>query len=305
MKIAILGAGAMGSLYGGYLSRDNEVWMVDIWEAHVNAIKEKGLDIDELDGSVTHVTPFASTCAEEVGIVDLAVIFVKSTQTTSALQKNKAVIGEHTIVLTLQNGYGNGDDIMQFVPSEHVIVGTTSHGCTMKGPGHIFHAGVGPTHIGAMSEDQTSAQKVSAVLSGAGFEVDCSDKVTSLIWSKLFVNIAINAVTALLDVSNGYISSNTNARGCAEAMVREAVVVANATGMDFDADAVIENAMTVAVNTAGNCSSMLADARNKRQTEILKINGAVVKKAAELGLSAPYNDLITRLILAKEDSYLS
>ena len=87
MKIAILGAGAMGSLYGGYLSKNNEVWMVDIWEAHVNAIKEKGLDIDELDGSVTHVTPHATTDPAEVGIVDLAVVFVKSTQTTAAMEK--------------------------------------------------------------------------------------------------------------------------------------------------------------------------------------------------------------------------
>ena len=304
MKIAILGAGAMGSLYGGYLSRSNEVWMVDIWQAHVDAINEKGLDIDEADGSVTHVTPHATSDPNEVGVVDLAVIFVKSIQTTEALEKNRAVIGEHTAVLTLQNGYGNGDDICAFVPRDQVIVGTTSHGCTMKGPGHIFHAGSGPTHIGAMGEDQSTAEKVAEALRGAGFEVDCSDKVIELVWGKLFVNIAINAVTALLDVPNGYINDDANARRCAELLVREAVAVANATGMSFDPDAVCANAMAVAVGTAGNTSSMRADTLNKRRTEIGKINGAVVKKAAELGMAAPYNQLISALIEAKEDTYL-
>jgi 2-dehydropantoate 2-reductase len=303
MKIAILGAGAMGSLYGGYLSKQNEVWMVDIWEAHVNAIKEKGLDIDELDGSVTHVTPHATTDPAEVGIVDLAVVFVKSIQTTAALEKNKAVIGPSTAVLTLQNGYGNAEDIMEFVPREQVIVGTTSHGCTMKGPGHIFHAGVGPTHIGAMSEDQSCAKKIAETLSGCGFEVDCSGKVMELVWGKLFVNIAINAVTALLDTKNGFICDNAHAADCAAMLVREAVEIANASGMSFDTEAVVKNAMVVAKNTDGNCSSMRADTLNKRQTEITKINGAVVKKAAELGLKAPYNELITSLILAKEDTY--
>ncbi|WP_317854030.1 2-dehydropantoate 2-reductase [Chakrabartyella piscis] len=305
MKIAILGAGAMGSLYGGYLSKNNEVWMVDIWQDHVNAINEKGLEIDELDGSVTKVSPKATTNPEEVGVADLAIVFVKSTQTAEALVKNRAIIGSDTIVLTLQNGYGNGEDIMEVVPKEQVIVGTTSHGCTMKGPGHIFHAGVGPTHIGAMSDDQTNAQKVADALEAVGFEMDCSDKVLALVWSKVFVNVAINAITALLDIHNGYVNDNAHAAICAELMVREAVTVANAAGMDFNADEVVANALVVAVNTSANRSSMRSDVILKRQTEITKINGAVVKKGKELGIATPYNELITQLILAKEDTYLA
>lgn len=304
MKIAILGAGAMGSLYGGYLSKNNDVWMVDIWADHVNAINEKGLDIDELDGTVTHVTPKATTNPEEVGIADLAIVFVKSTQTADALVKNRAIIGSETIVLTLQNGYGNAEDIMEVVPKEQVIVGTTSHGCTMKGPAHIFHAGVGPTHIGAMSEDQANAKKVSDALEAVGFEMDCSDKVLALVWSKVFINVAINAITALLDIHNGYVNDNPHAAACAELMVREAVAVANATGMTFDSDEIVANALVVAVNTSANRSSMRSDVVLKRQTEITKINGAVVKKGAELGIATPYNELITKLILAKEDTYL-
>lgn len=304
MKIAIFGAGAMGSLYGGYLSKKHEVWMIDVFKPVVDAINAKGLDIDELDGTTTHVTPKATMNPEEVGVVDLAVVFVKSIHTASAMTGNKAVIGPNTAVLTLQNGYGNADDIMQFVPAEQVIVGTTSHGCTNIEPGHIFHAGVGPTHIGAVSEDQSVAQKIADALTEVGFpDVDCSPKVMRLVWSKLFANIAINPMCALLGVHNGFTNDNEYANKIANLLVREAVEVANATGMDFDPDEAVKTALDVAINTHANCCSMRADTIAKRQTEILKINGAVVKKAAEMGMKAPYNEMITNLILAKECTY--
>ena len=111
-----------------------------------HTINNKGLIIDENDGSSSIFTPRAFTKAEDIGVVDLAIVFVKSIMTEAAMEANKALIGKDTIVMTLQNGYGNGDDIMKFVPKEQVIIGTTGHGCTIKGPGHIFHAGQGPTH---------------------------------------------------------------------------------------------------------------------------------------------------------------
>ena len=305
MKIAVLGAGAMGSLYGGYLSRKNDVCLVDVWREHVDAINARGLDIDEAGGSITHVSPRAVTSAQDAGEAGLVIVFVKSINTAEALESAAALIGSETIVLTLQNGYGNGDDIARFVPRERVVVGTTSHGCTMRGPGHIFHAGSGPTHVGALGRDQSAARTVAAVLSESGFETDCSGKVMELVWGKLFVNIAINAVTALLDVPNGFVQSDGHARECAALLVREAVEVANASGMSFDADAEIENALAVAVNTGGNCSSMRADVLARRRTEIGRINGAVVKKAGELGLDAPYNRMVSLLIGCREDTYLN
>lgn len=303
MKISIIGSGAMGSLYGGYLSQKNEVYLLDVWEEHINAINSKGLTIDESDSSRKVFTPKAFTRAEDIGVSDLVIVFVKSIMTEAAMEANKALIGKETIVMTLQNGYGNGEDIMKFVPKEQIIIGTTGHGCTMKGPGHIFHAGQGPTHIGAMGGDQGSALKVAKVLEECGFETHVSDEVFRLVWSKLFVNIGINPVTALLDAVNSCIVDNPYANKVARCLVEEAVAVANADGMSFDVDEVFENVCTVARKTGANRSSMLQDVTRRSRTEVMKINGAIVKKAKELGMEVPYNTMITDMICALEETF--
>lgn len=305
MKIAILGAGAMGSMYGGYLSKNNEVSMVDVWKDHVDAINAKGLIIDEPDGTSVVVHPKAYATADAVGVVDLVVVFVKSIQTLDALKNNMALIGPKTMVLSLQNGYGNAEDMMEYVEKKRVIVGTTSHGCTIKGPGHVFHAGKGPTHIGAMDTDQTHAHEVAQVLEQAGFEADVSDNVLQLVWGKLFINVGINAVCTLLQTTNIAISDNPSAKEIARGLVYEAVAVANATGQQFDAETVFQDTCEIAVKTGSNHCSMLADYEKKRQTEIMKMNGIVAKKADELQVDAPLNRQITQLICALEHTYLA
>lgn len=188
---------------------------------------------------------------------------------------------------------------------KRVIVGTTSHGCTMKGPGHVLHVGKGPTHIGSMDTDQTHALEVAHALEGAGFEVDVSDNVLKLVWSKLFINVGINAVCTLLQVTNQAINDNPYAREIARGLVYEAVEVANATGQSFDKEAVFQNTCEVAVKTGGNHCSMLADYEKKRQTEIMKMNGIVAKKAVQMNMTAPLNEQITRFICGLESTYLA
>lgn len=304
MKIAVLGAGAMGSLYGGYLSAGNEVVLVDIWADHVDAVNRDGLVIDELQGGARTFRPQAVTDCSGVGPVELVIVFVKSTQTLAALEKNRSLIGENTFLLSLQNGYGNADEMLTFAAKERILVGTTSHGCLMKNAGHIHHTGKGVTFLGALGEDQSKARMVADMLVQAGFETEVSGNVIELIWSKLFVNVGINPITALLGLQNICVAENPQANGAAKRAVYEAVAIANADGMRFDPDKIFENVCQVAIKTGKNRSSMLADVSNKRPTEILKINGAVVKKAEQLGLDAPCNAMLTNLILALEHSYL-
>ena len=167
MKISIIGSGAMGSLYGGYLSQKNEVYLLDVWEEHINAINSKGLTIDESDSSRKVFTPKAFTRAEDIGVSDLVIVFVKSIMTEAAMEANKALIGKETIVMTLQNGYGNGEDIMKFVPAG--ANNNRHHRPWMhhEGPRTYFPCRQGPTHIGAMGGDQGSALKVAKVLKNA------------------------------------------------------------------------------------------------------------------------------------------
>ena len=303
MKIAVVGAGAMGSLYGGLLSKNNEVFLVDIWKEHVNTINNSGLIITEPEGDVL-VRPKAVASAELVGTADLVILFTKCTNTKSALDESKSLIGPDTILLSLQNGYGNAEDMADYADADRILVGTTGHGCSIKEPGHIIHAGKGETHIGAVSEDQARAFDIARVLMDAGFETHISSNIMELVWKKLFVNIGINPITALLSLPNKAIAENPAAQKASMLAVREAVAAANAGGMNFDETAVWKNVIAVAENTGENTSSMLADVLKCRQTEIVKINGAVVKKAAELGVPAPVNEMLTLLIQAKENSYL-
>lgn len=300
MKIAVVGAGAMGSLFGGYLSQKNDVYLVDIWAEHVQAINENGLKIEEQDGQIRIFHPKATTDAKTVGVVELAVVFVKSIQTIEAMEENISLIGPDTMVLSLQNGYGNDADIRKFVDKKNIILGTTAHGCTMKEPGFVYHAGVGQNHIGPVSSDRNAAEIVAAVLNECDLITDVSDDVMKLVWNKLFVNVGINAITALIDRTNACIADSPCANAVSKALVYEAVATANAGGANFDAAAVFANVVEVARKTGLNRSSMLQDVSKKRKTEIDKINGAIVKEAEAHGVDVPANRLIVNLIHAKE-----
>ena len=305
MKIGFLGCGAMGSIYAGNLTKAHEVYIFDAMPAVCEAVNTTGITIDEPDGT-THVyhPVVATTDPSTIGEMDIMIVFVKYLFLESALEKCKTMIGPNTIVLSLQNGVGNYDEIAKVVPEKQICCGTTAHGATNLGPGHSRHTGVGPTNVGTIKGGHESAEKVAEALRAGGFEVNVQENVMQLIWHKLFANIAINAITALLDVTNGTIAENEHERDLAEKMVREAVAVANATGCSFDVEAELKNAFDVALATGTNRSSMLQDVTRKGITEIKIINGAVVKEGKAAGVPTPYNEAIVDLILAKQDSYL-
>ena len=151
MKITVIGAGAMGSLFGAYLGAGgNEVTLVDVWEEHVEAINKNGLLVEEENGPSVFRVP-AVTETRHLGIQDLVVIFVKSYHTAGSLKSARNLLGENTVVLTLQNGLGNAEVISESSGDVTVIAGTTSHGATVLGPGRIRHAWSGETVIGVIS----------------------------------------------------------------------------------------------------------------------------------------------------------
>lgn len=302
MKIAILGSGAMGSVYGGYLSQHNDVFLVDVWQEHIDTIREHGLEIQEADGyRVFH--PFAVTDPAEVGYADLVVVFVKSTQTYDALVQARCLIDDHTLVLSLQNGYGNHEQIARVVREEQIVIGTTAHGATLLGPGKIRHAGWGFTQVGSIVENGGQAEVVAQLLQEAGFETTVADNVLALVWHKLFINVAANAVTALLGQTNGVICNCPPAHDAAALLLREAVAIANASGFNFDAEAELQSMYEASRKTQNNRSSMLQDVERRRKTEISTINGAVVMAAKKLGMRAPYNELICKLIEGVQYQY--
>ena len=306
MKIGFLGCGAMGSIYAGNLTKAHDVYIFDAVQAVCDAVNTNGITIDEPDGTVNVFHPVkATTDPSELPEVDLMIVFVKYLFLESALQKCKNMIGKNTIVLSLQNGIGNVDEIAKVIPEEQICCGTTAHGALNLGPGHSRHTGIGVTNVGTVKGDRTHAETVAKWLREGGFDVAVYDNVMQLIWHKLFANIAINAVCALLNVQNKYVALNENAHTLSEKMVREAIAVANASGCTFDEEAEVKAAFDVAIATGENRCSMLQDFDRKGITEIKIINGAVVAEGKKVGIDTPYNEAIMYLVMAHTDDYLA
>ena len=306
MKIAIMGAGAMGSFYGSYLSQNNEVWAVDIWKDHVNTINEKGLTLKISDTEEKVFKNIKATDkAEDVGVADLVVIFVKSVNTAEALVTNKALFGPDTMVLTLQNGYGNDEDILEYVKAENLFIGTTACGATVLGPGHVFQAGKGITNVGVTKAgDINRAQIIVDLLNECGLEAVVAKDVMLAIWTKLLVNVGLNAPLALLGVRNGFIADSEAALKIGTTLVTEGAAVAKAEGYDINPEDIVQHYYIEGSKVVGyNRCSMLQDVDKKRKTENAKINGAIVRLGKKHGIPTPYNEVLQTLITAKEDSY--
>lgn len=306
MKIAVIGAGAMGSLYGMYLASRHEVTLLDSYQPQVDAINENGLTKVEKDNSETNRKVKAALSGSSIGIQDLVIVFVKSINTYAAMQENRALIGPDTIVMTLQNGAGNNRDIANFVPSEHIVVGTSSHNSVGLGLGKFFHSGCGPTNIGPekpCEEANKAVEKAAEALRVCGLEVNVIDNIQKILWSKLFINCGINGLSALMQCRIGAVESNPALWKICTRIVYECVLVAEADGTYFDRAEALEDVRKVALADAEGYASMYQDRQHKRRTEIDKINGTVVGLAQEYGLDAPYNRMLVDLIHGVEQSY--
>lgn len=303
MKIAIIGAGAMGCLYGAYLSAKNEVILIDSYEPQVEAINRNGLIILEDGKEITYPIKAVQN-GTDIGIADLVIVFVKSIYTYEAVDANQGMIGKDTIVMTLQNGAGNDRDIMHFARKENIIVGTSKHNSVGMGPGMIRHSGSGVTTIGAMEPGLRAETTAAAILTESGIEAEISDNIQRIIWSKLFVNISINTLTALLETKIGYMSQNKYAWDFAKRIIYEAINVAEEDGTYFDRREVMEMVRHVCETAGEGYSSMYQDRKRRVRTEIDKMNGAIVEQAKLYGVATPYNALVVDLIHAVEGTYL-
>jgi len=304
MKIAVLGSGAMGCLYGGCLAEAGyDVTLIDVWKQHVDAINENGLYIEGVSGDRVIRNIKAVTDLSSLGVADLLIVFVKATITKEAMEQARGLVGENTVVLTLQNGLGNIEKIAEVVGKKKVIAGTTGHGSTLLGPGHIRHAGIADTNLGELDGSKTERlEKIAEILRKAGFVVNLSSNVLGLIWDKLLVNIGINALTALTGLKNGQLLEFEETEELLESLVKEAWEVANRKGIKLYRDPV-EHTKEVCRLSAGNMSSMLQDVTKKRKTEIDVINGAVVEEGKKLGIETPVNAVVTKLVKVREKTY--
>ena len=301
MKIAILGAGAMGGLYGAYLSLRNQVTLIDINADTVRKINEDGLKVQTKDGEVKIYRPAAVTAPYGGEAADLVIVFTKSLHTYAALSQNKALLDSNTYILSLQNGSGHENIISQFADTSHVLIGTTQHNADIPEAGVLYHKGVGTTYIGSLSGDTKPISHIGEAFNACGLETILSDNVQRVVWNKLFTNVSISALTAIFQVPLGKISSNPYTWAICKRLIKEAVDVAAAMGMDFDYDEKVAEVKAIGDNNPTGLTSIYLDVKNGYKTEVDTISGSVVSAGQKCGVPTPSHCFVVDYIKAKEE----
>ena len=304
MKIAVLGAGALGCLFGAKLCQNNQVVLLTHRLEQANLINHKGLTLRLQDDTILSVRENLSACLSGTCAVpvELLIVLVKTHQTVNALRQNINLITPNTTVLSLQNGLGNFEAISNLVPENNIILGTTNHNSVLTDTGQIFHSGAGITMIGTHHAPDEKVFMVRDLLQNAGFECSVSDNIGYFLWKKLFVNLTLNAFTYITLTPLGFVAQNNYALDFVRKIIAEAVNVAQKEGFIFNLDDVVEWVTNVAAAHPNGFSSMSQDRKKYLKTEIDWINGAVVNLARKHNLNVPYNELVVNLVHALEDA---
>ena len=305
MKIGIVGAGAMGCVYAALMAdAGNEVWAVDTWQAHVDAIAAKGLRLEGASGDRT-VALGATSDPTTVGPCDLVIVATKAPQVEVAATGARVLLGPETPVLTIQNGLGSAAKVARIMGEERVMVGVVGgFGASIVAPGHAHHNGMELVRLGEANGAVTPRlERIAAVWSEAGFRVKCFDDIDQLVWEKLICNVCFSGTATLTGLTVGEIMADADAWPIASGCASEAYQVARAKGIRLDFDDPVAYVHDFGAKIPGARPSMLLDHLAGRRSEIDAINGAIPPEALALGLEAPYNTLVSALVRAKETGF--
>lgn len=302
MKIAIVGAGAMGCVYAALLAdAGHEIWAIDVNKAHIDAIRSKGLRVEGKSGDRT-VQINATETAADAGICDLVIIATKGMHVTAACNAAKSIVGPDTMILSIQNGLGGPDMAAAVLGEDRVMVGVVGgFGASMVAPGHARHAGMELVRLGERVGPITERlEKTADVWRSGGFNVRCFDDIDQLIWEKLICNVGLSGPCGITGYSVGELLADEDAWGLTAAACTEAFAVAKARNITLDFDDPVEYVRNFASKIPNSKPSLLQDIEAGRLSEIDVINGSIPPASEKLGLSAPVNTTLTRAIRVRE-----
>ena len=306
-KVAVLGAGAMGSMFGGLLGAGGlEVTLIDVWAEHVAAVRENGLRLVG-DESERMVAVAATTEPAEAGEADVVLVHCKAYHTTAAVGAAQTLFGADTVAISFQNGLGNEETIGEVIGIERVLGGTTAQGASILGPGAVRYYGDLPSQIGELGGGASDrAERIAAALTAAGLQTTASAEIRRDIWKKLLTNVALGALSALADLSIAELIAVPELKANSLAALDEAATVARAAGIELSEDdtKAVLTKITGAGGTSANKSSMCVDVLNRRKTEIEVINGAVARLGREHGVPTPVNDTLIAAIIGVETHFV-
>ncbi|MFN0318256.1 MAG: ketopantoate reductase family protein [Burkholderiales bacterium] len=302
MKIAVVGCGAMGSVYAALLGNaGHEIWAIDTWKEHVDAMRQNGLRLEGASGDHT-VRLNATTNAAEAGQCELVIIATKAMHVDAAAQAARSLVGPKTMVLSIQNGLGGPDTAARVLGRDKVMVGVVGgFGASMRGPGHAHHNGWELVRLGEMNGPISARlESVAQVWTSGGFKVKCFDDIDQLVWEKLICNVCFSGTCALTEMTVGQVMENADAWACASICATEAYNVAKARNIRVDFDDPVSYVRNFGGKIPNARPSMLLDHMAGRMSEIDFINGAIPVAGQALGVATPFNTVVSTLVRAKE-----
>ena len=305
LKIAIIGVGAMGSVYAALLaSAGHDVWAIDVWQEHIAAIREKGLRLEGASGDRT-VRIHATADPSDVRDMDLAIIATKADGVVGGAQAALAVAKPEAPILTIQNGLGSADKVAAIVGAKRVMIGVVGgFGASMKGPGHAHHNGMEFVRLGEMEGGLTARlETVAEIWRSGGFKVATYADIHKMVWEKLICNCTYSGPCALTGLRVGEVQADPSAWSVAAACATEAYLVARAKGIGLEFTDPVAYVKAFGEKIPHARPSMLLDHLARRRAEVDNINGAIPREGAVLGIATPVNSVVVALLKAKESGF--
>jgi 2-dehydropantoate 2-reductase len=305
VRIAIVGTGAMGSVYAGLLGdAGHDVWAIDVHKSHIDAIRKDGLRLEGASGD--RVVRINATCdPSEVGVCDMIIIATKAMQVASAVGSLDVLAGPNSVIVTIQNGIGAAEQIRRILPPSRLLIGVAEgFGASLKAPGHVFHHGMELIRLGEMTGGLSERlEQTVRVWRGAGFNVKGYADIDQLIWEKFICNVTFSGTCTVLSRTVDEVMEDEHSWKIALGCGLEAYEIGLAKKIHFsfrDAEAYIA---TFGEKLSGSRPSMLLDHMARQRSEIDYINGMVPVLAHEVGMRAPINEVIASLVKAIESEF--
>lgn len=305
-RVAVIGAGAMGSLFGGLLAEGGlDVTLIDVWKDHIDRIRRDGLRMTGHGGDRT-IPIKAATDPREVGTADVVIVQTKARHTQSAIESARPLLHGLTAVVSFQNGLGKEEILSAVVGEEHVIGGTTAQGANVIEPGLVRNSGDLTTRIGELNGSLTDRiKKIGEAFNAAGLKTVVSTDIKLDIWKKMMANVAINPMSALGNFRVGELFEVPEVKEIIFEAVEEAAKVAAAEGISLSVNAAKEVLLQIQGKggTGTGRSGMLIDVMARRKTEIDVINGAIVRLGRKHGIPTPINKTLVAAVKGLERNF--
>jgi len=306
VKIAIVGTGAMGSVYAARLSRaGNEVWAIDPWQEHIDAIAKDGLSLVGPDVEFVAEGLRVGRAPADAGSCDVWVVATKAADVDAAVADIVPLLEPDNVVMAFQNGLGAGERVARHVPAGQVLIGIAEgFGSSIPEPGHVHHNGMRLIRIGELQGGLTDrVQRIEALWRDAGFNVKAFEDIDLMVWEKFLCNVTLSAPTAVFDLTVGELMANPEAWAVALGCTMECYRLGQAKGIAWPFEDPVRYVTEFAGTIPHASPSMRLDQRAGRRSEVDVINGQVVDLSHELGLDAPYNETLCAVLRQRESRF--